>query len=212
MIIVVTGTIASGKGKAAEIIRDIGFEHHSFSLEIRAIAKERGISITRKNLSKLGLKLRKESPKKSLIAERLLKHISENPKKRYVLDGLRDLAEISSLKRFSKKTGHKLILIAVHAPQDARFIRLQARKRHGDPKTFEEFKKIDDSEFIGGHGQDVGKCMKKADYILANDGTLFLDEIGDMNLETQAKLLRALEESEIEPVGGKKPIKVNRFN
>jgi transcriptional regulator with PAS, ATPase and Fis domain len=42
---------------------------------------------------------------------------------------------------------------------------------------------------------------------LASNGTLFLDEIGDLRLELQAKLLRAIQEGEIERVGGTKPIK-----
>src|SRR5919201_1611360 len=41
---------------------------------------------------------------------------------------------------------------------------------------------------------------------LANGGTLFLDEIGDLALDLQAKILRALQEHEIERVGGEKPI------
>jgi transcriptional regulator with PAS, ATPase and Fis domain len=44
---------------------------------------------------------------------------------------------------------------------------------------------------------------------LANHGTLFLDEIGDMPLAMQAKLLRALQEAEIRPVGGREYHKVN---
>ncbi len=44
---------------------------------------------------------------------------------------------------------------------------------------------------------------------LANGGTLFLDEIGDMPLDLQVKLLRVLQEQEILPVGGSKPVKVN---
>ncbi|MDH5382533.1 MAG: sigma-54 dependent transcriptional regulator [Cyclobacteriaceae bacterium] len=43
----------------------------------------------------------------------------------------------------------------------------------------------------------------------ANGGTLFLDEIGDMSLNAQAKVLRALQESIITRVGGDKPIKVD---
>ena len=43
----------------------------------------------------------------------------------------------------------------------------------------------------------------------ADDGTIFLDEIGDMALETQAKILRVLEERSFERVGGTRPIDVN---
>ena len=67
MIMAITGPISSGKGKVAEMFRDKGFVHHSFSSEIRQVAKERGIEINRQNLSKLGHDLRKESPGKSII-------------------------------------------------------------------------------------------------------------------------------------------------
>ena len=43
----------------------------------------------------------------------------------------------------------------------------------------------------------------------ADDGTLFLDEIGDMQLETQTRLLRVLSNGEFYRVGGREPIKVN---
>jgi two-component system response regulator HydG len=43
----------------------------------------------------------------------------------------------------------------------------------------------------------------------ANGGTLFLDEVGDMPMSTQIKLLRVLEEHQIQRVGDNKPIKVN---
>ncbi len=50
---------------------------------------------------------------------------------------------------------------------------------------------------------------KKGKFLLASGGTLFLDEVGDMSLATQAKVLRALEEQTIEPVGGLGSVKVN---
>jgi DNA-binding NtrC family response regulator len=43
----------------------------------------------------------------------------------------------------------------------------------------------------------------------AHRGTLFLDEVGDLPLEVQPRLLRALDQGEIEPVGGDKPVKVD---
>jgi transcriptional regulator with GAF, ATPase, and Fis domain len=50
---------------------------------------------------------------------------------------------------------------------------------------------------------------KRGLFELADGGTLFLDEIGEMPLSLQAKLLRALQEGEIRPVGANKPIHVN---
>ncbi len=57
--------------------------------------------------------------------------------------------------------------------------------------------------FTGATGTRVGK------FELADGGTLFLDEIGDMSLNAQAKVLRALEENKIERVGGSRQIPVD---
>ncbi len=50
---------------------------------------------------------------------------------------------------------------------------------------------------------------KKGKFELADGGTLFLDEVGDMSLQTQAKLLRAIETQEFQRVGGSKTLKVD---
>lgn len=57
--------------------------------------------------------------------------------------------------------------------------------------------------FTGATARKLGK------FEMANGGTIFLDEIGDMPLETQAKILRVLQEREFERVGGNETIKVD---
>ena len=57
--------------------------------------------------------------------------------------------------------------------------------------------------FTGAAARHTGKFEQ------AHGGTLFLDEIGDMPLTMQAKLLRVLEEGEVERIGGDKPVKVD---
>lgn len=57
--------------------------------------------------------------------------------------------------------------------------------------------------FTGAGARHIGKFEQ------AEHGTIFLDEIGDMPLSMQAKLLRVLEENEVERIGGDKPIRVD---
>jgi len=57
--------------------------------------------------------------------------------------------------------------------------------------------------FTGAISQKMGK------FELAHQGTIFLDEVGDMSPSTQAKVLRVLEQREIERIGGKKPVIVD---
>ncbi len=57
--------------------------------------------------------------------------------------------------------------------------------------------------FTSAHKQRIGKFEQ------ANGGTIFLDEIGDMSMDAQAKVLRALQENKITRVGGEKEIRVD---
>ena len=57
--------------------------------------------------------------------------------------------------------------------------------------------------FTGAH------TAKKGLFEEANGGTLFLDEIGDMPFSLQSKLLRVLQDQEIRPVGGNRPVRVD---
>lgn len=57
--------------------------------------------------------------------------------------------------------------------------------------------------FTGANDKHAGKFQE------ASGGTLFLDEIGELPLDVQVKLLRALQQGEVDPVGSKKPVKVD---
>jgi transcriptional regulator with PAS, ATPase and Fis domain len=62
---------------------------------------------------------------------------------------------------------------------------------------------IREAEFFGGTAAREGK------FALAHGGTLFLDEVGDMPMAMQSKLLRMLQEGEVEPIGSNRVVKVD---
>jgi DNA-binding NtrC family response regulator len=57
--------------------------------------------------------------------------------------------------------------------------------------------------FTGAMDRHIGK------FVEASGGTLFLDEVGELPLDAQVKLLRAIQEGEVDPVGGKKSVRVD---
>jgi transcriptional regulator with PAS, ATPase and Fis domain len=115
-------------------------------------------------------------------------------------------SEVTVLITGESGTGKELFAHAIHAASKRQlgpFIRLNCA---AIPESLLE------SELFGyEEGAFTGAVRKgkKGKFELANHGTILLDEIGDMPLVLQAKLLRVLQEKEIERIGGSRPISVD---
>jgi DNA-binding NtrC family response regulator len=102
-------------------------------------------------------------------------------------------------------TGKELVARAIHEKSPRRenaFVTLNCAAVPAELIESELFGH-EKGAFTGAAAKHAGKFEQ------ADSGTLFLDEIGDMPVAMQAKLLRVLEEGEVERVGGDKPIRVN---
>jgi len=95
-------------------------------------------------------------------------------------------------------TGKELVARAIHVQS------LRARGPFVEVNCAAIPDELIESELFGHvRGAFTGAlASRKGKFELADGGTLFLDEIGDMSLKTQAKVLRALQEQRIEPLGG----------
>jgi DNA-binding NtrC family response regulator len=102
-------------------------------------------------------------------------------------------------------TGKELVARALHynsARSNRRFVGVSCAALPNELLESELFGH-EKGAFTGANWQRLGR------FELADGGTLFLDEIGDISANVQTKLLRALQEREIDRVGGVKPIKVD---
>ncbi|MDG2306857.1 MAG: sigma-54 dependent transcriptional regulator [Candidatus Binatia bacterium] len=113
--------------------------------------------------------------------------------------------DITVLVRGPSGTGKELVANAVHYRSSRRartMVKMNCAALSQELVESELFGH-EKGAFTGAVARREGK------FEAANGGTLFLDEVGDMPLETQAKLLRAIQEREFERVGGNQPIKVD---
>lgn len=102
-------------------------------------------------------------------------------------------------------TGKELIAKAIHFNSKRKNAPFVAVNISAIPPTLieSEFFGHEKGSFTGAIRQRIGKFEQ------ANNGTLFLDEIGDLDISLQSKLLRVLEEQELERVGGNETVKLN---
>jgi transcriptional regulator with GAF, ATPase, and Fis domain len=133
--------------------------------------------------------------------------IGSSPKFRALLTDLERIAPVDSavLIQGETGTGKEVIARAIHEASPRRHNRFVALNCAAIPSALLE------SELFGHErGAFTGACAQtKGRFQMADGGTLFLDEIGDMPLELQPKLLRALQEREFERLGSNQTVRVN---
>jgi len=102
-------------------------------------------------------------------------------------------------------TGKELIARAIHGQSERRARPFVAVNCGAIPDNL-----VESTLFGHEKGSFTGATEKHAGkFVEASGGTLFLDEVGELPLPAQVKLLRAIQEGEVEPVGGRKPVKVD---
>src|SRR5712692_5375834 len=121
-----------------------------------------------------------------------------------IIDKIAD-TDVTVLIRGASGTGKELVANALHyrSPRRAKpLVKMNCAALSQELVESELFGH-EKGAFTGAIARREGK------FEAADGGTLFLDEVGDMPLETQAKLLRAIQEKEFERVGGNLPIRVD---
>jgi DNA-binding NtrC family response regulator len=148
---------------------------------------------------------------------RLSAEVAEHTEREFIVGPSRNIREVVELaQRVSKLPATVLILGESGTGKEllARLLHRQAGQPNAPfvavnlaaiPKDLVESTLFghEKGAFTGAIRQQLGK------FELAAGGTLFLDEVGDLRPELQAKLLRAIQENEIERVGGTHPIKTD---
>ncbi len=102
-------------------------------------------------------------------------------------------------------TGKELVARAIHSQstrRDEEFIKVNCAAIPEDLIESELFGH-EKGAFTGAHKEQIGK------FVQADGGTIFLDEIADMSHKTQSKVLRVLQDGEVEPVGSARTFNVN---
>ena len=197
-VVVVTGNASLATAVAAMRAGAFDFLTKPLDLDLLALTVSRAVQHYR-------LKLEVQRLRSEVAGAKGFERLLGNSRAmRRVFDVITRVAQTSASVLVSGEsgTGKELVARAIHersARSDGPFVAINCA---AVPATLLE------SELFG-HARGAftdAKIARKGLFLEANGGTLFLDEIGEMPLDMQVKLLRALQERRVRPVGGDKEV------
>jgi two-component system nitrogen regulation response regulator NtrX len=171
----------------------------------KPLDKEKILVVTRNAVEQKHLREQNTELKK--LVEQDYRIVGESQALREVLSQVKKIAptDTTILIRGESGTGKELIAREIHRISkraDKRFIQVNCAAIPEELIESELFGH-EKGSFTGAVNRQLGKFQQ------ADGGTIFLDEIGDMSLKTQAKVLRVLQDGELEMIGTHKPVKVD---
>jgi two-component system nitrogen regulation response regulator NtrX len=177
----------------------------AFDFMEKPLERERVLLVVRNAIE--GGRLAKENRELKLTFEERFKLIGASPAMKAVRDQIVLAAptKASVVVTGESGTGKELVARAIHrnSPRGAKaFVKVNCAAIPEELIESELFGH-DKGSFTGAVREQVGKFSQ------ADGGTIFLDEIADMSLRAQSKVLRALQDGEIEPVGAAKSLVVD---
>jgi DNA-binding NtrC family response regulator len=188
---------------AIEAMRHGAYHYISKDFDAEGVRTLVANASERQDLSRHVMRLRAE------VAEQVDREFVVGPSRgtREVVDLVHKVARLSAtvLILGESGTGKELLARFIHRESGAAEAPFVAVNLAAIPRELVESTLFghEKGAFTGAIRQQLGK------FELATGGTLFLDEVGDLRLDLQAKLLRAIQEGEIERVGGTHPIKTD---
>ena len=200
-VIMVTAVITVGK--AVEAVRHGAYDYITKPFDIEALSEQVEKIIEKRALSKENISLRK------LLESdyQYEKIVGKSTAIREIFKVIEDVARSSATVLITGEsgTGKELVARAIHnrsARKEKLFVALNCAAIPENLLESELFGH-EKGSFTGAIERQIGK------FEISNGGTIFLDEIGSLPLPMQAKLLRAIQEKEIERIGGGKPLPVD---
>ena len=164
-----TGRMASGKGEAIRILIQYGFHEISLSDIVRDESRKAGKEITRSQMQDIGDRLRRIGGA-GVLGRMIREKIESSPITCWVVDGIRNPAEIGELKKLKC-----FYLVGIEADIPVILERLRKRGRATDRVKTDELLKALEREWGVGEsadGQQVGACMALSDILIVNNSSI----------------------------------------